>query len=772
MFKNMKIVTKIAGLMCASIFGMLVISTSSYMGLNTIGAEIEEIADYQIPINRLIIELEKDILHEEILTLELIIASKDVHSEEFKEIEHHLDVLEKETEKTIKEAEHLVQKAIDHNTDEKTKNAYNIFLKELIELEHVQAQFKKDIKIFEHDLETGNMANIDHEKEVLLEKLTIMDHNIEKLMGQLDNLLTHSTQQTKNDELRILTTIEIISAITIVLTSTLAYLLISSIKIGFKNFQSGLLKFFNFLNRETEDVDLLTIMGKDEFATMSKEVNENITITKDNMKEDKALIDETINVTNQIKNGHLDIKITSISANPALNEIKDLLNDLSGTVRDVLKNVNTKLGSLSEGSFDSRIDEVYEGEFNKSKVALNKLCDVMSTMLESYNDTNTQILQGNTKTRVNDKGLKGDYQNMIGIVNSTLNLYGKAVGGTLKSLQAVQNGDFTHRITGEWQGDFQSMQTSANELSANLGEIVTGVGVTLSAVGDGDLTQEITMELPGDFNNIKTSTNNFIGKLTQTVDQITEGANEIKIASGEVNISSLTISTGAEQQASAIDSTTSAIEEMSGSINETARNAQKTNEMAEAAASMAIEGGTAVNQTVEAMSTISDKIKIIEDIVYQTNLLALNAAIEAARAGEHGKGFAVVAAEVRKLAKRSQLAATEISKITLDSLDVSQKAGKLITEVVPKIQETAELVKDITKAAEEQDVGIRQITSSMNELNSVTQGNAASSQELASASEELDGQSSTLAELMKFYTIDDKNKKQNRLDEDDMRESA
>ena len=772
MFKNMKIVTKIAALMCASIFGMLVISTSSYLGLNTIGAEIEEIADYQIPINRMIIELEKDILHEEILTLELIIASKDVHSEAFKEIEHHLEVLAKETEKVTKEAEHTVQKAIAHNTDEKTKNTYKLFLKELIELEHEQVQFVKDLKIFEHDLETGNITNIEHEKEVLLEELTLMDHNIEKLLGQLDTLLTHSTQQAKTDELKILTTIEIISAITVLLSCGLAYLLISSIKKGFRTFQSGLLKFFNFLNRETDDVELFTIKGKDEFAVMSKEVNDNITITKENISLDQKLIDETIHATNQIKNGHLDIKISATSANPSLNEIKDLLNDFTRTVRDVLQNVNTKLGSLSEGSFDSKIDEVYEGEFNKSKVALNNLCDVMSSMLGKYNDTNKQILLGKTKERVDTVGLKGDYLSMIGVVNSTLDLYGKAVGGTLKSLQAVQNGDFSHRITGDWKGDFEAMQNSANALSVNLGEIVNGIGETLTSVGRGDLTQQITMELPGDFNNIKTSTNDFIGNLTQTVEQITDGANEIKIASGEVNISSLTISTGAEQQASAIDSTTSAVEEMSGSINETARNAKKTNEMAEAAAAMAIEGGEAVNQTVEAMSTISDKIKIIEDIVYQTNLLALNAAIEAARAGEHGKGFAVVAAEVRKLAKRSQIAATEISKITVDSLDVSQKAGQLITEVVPKIQETADLVKDITTAAEEQDVGIRQITTSMNELNSVTQGNAASSQELASASEELDGQSSTLAELMKFYTTDDNNKKQNRLDEDDMRESA
>ncbi|MDQ7067014.1 MAG: methyl-accepting chemotaxis protein [Sulfurimonas sp.] len=190
---------------------------------------------------------------------------------------------------------------------------------------------------------------------------------------------------------------------------------------------------------------------------------------------------------------------------------------------------------------------------------------------------------------------------------------------------------------------------------------------------------------------------------------------------------------------------------MSGSVAESAKNAQTTNLLAEEASGMSKDGGEAVDKTVEAMRTISEKISIIEDIVYQTNLLALNAAIEAARAGEHGKGFAVVAAEVRKLAKRSQIAAQEISTITSESVKVSEKAGELITNVVPKIQETATLVEDIANAAKEQDIGLGQINTAMTQLDQVTQTNAASSQEVASASEELSGQANQLSQLMSFF---------------------
>ena len=107
---NLKLSTKFILAISTAIIGMLIISTASYIGLNKIGAEIEEIA-----------ELEKDILEEKILRYELIIASKDMHSQKFKDIEHKIAELEKKTDKTFKEAEHLVEKAIIHNSDEKTK---------------------------------------------------------------------------------------------------------------------------------------------------------------------------------------------------------------------------------------------------------------------------------------------------------------------------------------------------------------------------------------------------------------------------------------------------------------------------------------------------------------------------------------------------------------------------------------------------------------------------------------------------------------------------
>jgi len=339
-----------------AILGMLIISTASYFGLNKIGAEIEEIAKYQIPINTLVTELEKDILEEEILTYQLIIASKDVHSQKFKDIEHEIALLEKETDKTIKEAEYLVEKAIEHNTDEKTKATYKLFLTELIELEKEQSEFEHTLIQFENNLESGNLKNIEQEKDVLHKELELMDKNIQTLMHQMENLLEYSTLQAAEDERKILRTIEIVAAICLILSIIFSIILIKSVKQKISSFQEGLLEFFKYLNRESPDVQLLDASTKDEIGTMAKVVNENITITKAGIEEDSKFIDETITVLSEFEQGDLCQRIKGSVENPALMELKKVLDSMGNQMETNIDNVLTILEQYSNYNYMNKVD--------------------------------------------------------------------------------------------------------------------------------------------------------------------------------------------------------------------------------------------------------------------------------------------------------------------------------------------------------------------------------------------------------------------------------
>jgi methyl-accepting chemotaxis protein len=241
--------------------------------------------------------------------------------------------------------------------------------------------------------------------------------------------------------------------------------------------------------------------------------------------------------------------------------------------------------------------------------------------------------------------------------------------------------------------------------------------------------------------------------LSTTIGQVRLSAHQLADAATQVSATAQSVSQGTSEQAASVEETTASLEQINASITQNAQNSKTTEDMASQSARDAEEGGRSAQETMTAMTTIADKISIIEDIAYQTNLLALNAAIEAARAGEHGKGFAVVATEVRKLAERSQTAANEISALAGKSVKVAERSGELLEELVPTINKTATLVQEVALASREQALGVAQINKAMAQVDSVTQQNASASEELASTAEELAAQAESLQQIVSVFQI-------------------
>ena len=275
-------------------------------------------------------------------------------------------------------------------------------------------------------------------------------------------------------------------------------------------------------------------------------------------------------------------------------------------------------------------------------------------------------------------------------------------------------------------------------------------------LAEGDLTVEVKIDSMDEMGQLMSSMAYTVDKLASTIGEVSITADSLVNAAGQVSATAQSLSQSSSEQAASVEETTASIEQMSASISQNTDNAQVTDGIAGKASHQAVDGGKAVNETVEAMKQIAGKIGIIDDIAYQTNLLALNAAIEAARAGEHGKGFAVVAAEVRKLAERSQIAAQEIGQVAASSVKLAEHAGALLNEMVPNIRKTSDLVQEIASASQEQSSGVGQISGAMNQLNKATQQNASASEELAATAEEMGGQAEQLHDLMAFFTLSDK----------------
>jgi methyl-accepting chemotaxis protein len=290
-------------------------------------------------------------------------------------------------------------------------------------------------------------------------------------------------------------------------------------------------------------------------------------------------------------------------------------------------------------------------------------------------------------------------------------------------------------------------------VSGGISKSLNLMGNHLKEMADGDLTKRVTVTTRDEVGEMGNSFNSFVEKLGKTLSEARSATSSLYLASAQLAATAENLSQGTSEQASSVEETTASLEQMTSSINQNAENSRHMEQMALKGAKDAEESGQTVQQTVEAMQFIADKISIIEEIAYQTNLLALNAAIEAARAGEHGKGFAVVASEVRKLAERSQTAAKEISGLASSSTKVAGRSGQLLLELVPAIRKTADLVQDVAAASSEQATGVNQINRAMGQVERVTQQASSAAEELSSTAQEMAQQADSLQRVMSFFRV-------------------
>ena len=166
--------------------------------------------------------------------------------------------------------------------------------------------------------------------------------------------------------------------ITMILARTIAF----TILIDVASVRAGIEEFFAFINFEKDDIKLIGVDSTDELGMMSKIINKNIANTKANILRDRELIADTIRVANSINKGHLDQKIMVNSNNPALNELKDIINEMLNTLNSNISNILTVLTSYSKLDFRPRLkDNDLEGIIQELEKDINILRDVITQTL-------------------------------------------------------------------------------------------------------------------------------------------------------------------------------------------------------------------------------------------------------------------------------------------------------------------------------------------------------------------------------------------------------
>ena len=192
--------------------------------------------------------------------------------------------------------------------------------------------------------------------------------------------------------------------ILLIIILTILFFALIKILVPLKTLENGLNFFFKYLKGEEKNINKLNINTNDEFGNMAAEIDKQMEIIAKNLDQDRNLIEEVKEIVNKVKSGNLNSQIMSKTSNTSLDELKNILNDMIGTIKNnVNEDINVILLSLEKYAKLNFVDEIPNPSGNVAK-GLNNLSNIINQMLlENKNngltlDKSSKVLLENVNT--------------------------------------------------------------------------------------------------------------------------------------------------------------------------------------------------------------------------------------------------------------------------------------------------------------------------------------------------------------------------------------
>ncbi|MCL1807397.1 MAG: methyl-accepting chemotaxis protein [Oscillospiraceae bacterium] len=296
---------------------------------------------------------------------------------------------------------------------------------------------------------------------------------------------------------------------------------------------------------------------------------------------------------------------------------------------------------------------------------------------------------------------------------------------------------------------------------------IGNVAKELDTMANGDLN--VAIEQLSEEDVLGRSVNHMANNLNRIFGEINSSTAQVFSGSKQIADGAQALAHGSIQQAASVETLLTSITEISRMTKDNEDTATETLTDVQQAGTLMGVCIEQMRQMTAAMKSIDEKsrnitntTKVIDDIAFQTNILALNAAVEAARAGQHGKGFAVVAEEVRNLASKSADAAKKTaaliessSQSVYEGNQIVEKVNASLLSVAEIAQKNARQTEKIQSVSTQQSTVMDQVNTSINRVTQVIQQNSATAEQNAAMSEEMNGQTAMLEDLVSQFKLKD-----------------
>ncbi len=187
----------------------------------------------------------------------------------------------------------------------------------------------------------------------MTEKINIL----KDIDNELSTRLLADVQEIKNNAFNILVIMLIISVVGIIITLFISSMIIYNLQSSIKLFKDGLDEFLSYVVREKDEVELIKVQGKDEFAQMATDVNKKIKQVSKIIEVDKNTVEEIDDIMGKITNGFYGYHIHQTGASSEVRKLRDTINTMAKDAKRKFDIINNLLDTYGLGDFTYKISE-------------------------------------------------------------------------------------------------------------------------------------------------------------------------------------------------------------------------------------------------------------------------------------------------------------------------------------------------------------------------------------------------------------------------------